>query len=112
MCIKVGNENMITILVYVDDIIFGSDIDNLSKRFSKEMQKEFEMSMLGEFPFILGMGISQSNEGILSQTEYIKEMLKKLKMEDFKPVNTPLMRGCKLRKMMIPQKQIKPYICQ
>ena len=32
--IKVKNENMIIIVVYVDDIIFGSDMDNLSQRFA------------------------------------------------------------------------------
>jgi hypothetical protein len=42
---------MVIIVVYVDDIIFGSSTDKLSKRFVQEMQKEFEMSMLGELSF-------------------------------------------------------------
>jgi hypothetical protein len=37
--IKEENGNMIIIVVYVDDIIFGSDSDDLSQRFSKNMQK-------------------------------------------------------------------------
>jgi hypothetical protein len=40
---------------YVDDIIFGSDDDRLSQKFSKDMQSEFEMSLLGELSFFLGL---------------------------------------------------------
>ena len=47
-------ESMIIIEVYVDDIIFGSDDDRLSKQFSKDMQSEFDMSFLGELKFFLG----------------------------------------------------------
>ena len=63
------------------------------------MKKEFEMSMLGELTFFFGLQVYQSNKGIfISQTKYIKYMLKKFKMEDSKPVNTPMITGCKLRK--------------
>jgi hypothetical protein len=63
------------------------------------MQKEFEMYMLGELSFFLGLQISQYDKGIfISQTKYIKEMLKKFRMEDCTPVNTPMVTGCKLRK--------------
>jgi hypothetical protein len=41
--------------VYVDDIIFGSDDDKMSKEFSRMMQQEFEMSLLGELNFFLGL---------------------------------------------------------
>ena len=37
--IKIENENMIIIVVYVDDIIFGSNLNPISKQFSIEMQK-------------------------------------------------------------------------
>ena len=49
--IKMDKESMIIIEVYVDEIIFGSDDDRLSQQFSKDMQKEFEMSLLGEMKF-------------------------------------------------------------
>ena len=63
------------------------------------MQKEFEMSLLGELTFFLGLQISQRTEGIfITQTKYTKEMLKKFQMEDCKPVSTPMITGCKLRK--------------
>jgi hypothetical protein len=63
------------------------------------MQKEFNMSMLGELTFFLGLQVSQSDKGIfISQTKYIKEMLKEFQMEDCKPMSTPMITGCKLRK--------------
>ena len=97
--IKMDKESMIIIEVYVDDIIFGSDDDRLSQEFAKDMQKEFEMSLLGELKFFLGLQISQQNNGIfISQSKYIKEMLKKFGMEDCKPVSTPMTIGCKLSK--------------
>ena len=59
---------------------------------------EFEMSMLGEVTFFMGLQVSQSDKGIfISQTKYIKQMLKKFKMEYRKPVSTPMITGCKLR---------------
>jgi hypothetical protein len=39
--------------------------------FSKTMQNEFEMSMMGELTFFLGLQIKQSVDGIfISQTKY------------------------------------------
>jgi hypothetical protein len=37
--IETYNENMLTIVVYVDDIIFGSIDDRMSQNFTEEMQK-------------------------------------------------------------------------
>ena len=52
--------NFYTIIeVYVDDIIFGSNDDRLSKNFATKMQSEFEMSLLGELKYFLGLRISQ-----------------------------------------------------
>ena len=81
----------------MDDIIFGSNDDRQSKNFSTKMQSEFEMSLLGELTYFLGLQISQQEKGIfICQAKYIKEMLKKFKMEDCKPVLTPMVTGCKL----------------
>ena len=90
---------MIIIEVYVDDIIFRSDDDRMSQKFSKDMKNEFEMSLLGELTLFLGFQISQLEKGIfISQTKYIKEMLKRFQMEDYKPMSTPMVTGCKLSK--------------
>lgn len=53
--IKVDQDSIIIIEVYADGIIFGSDDDRLSQKFAKDVQKEFEMSLLGELNFFLGL---------------------------------------------------------
>jgi hypothetical protein len=63
------------------------------------MQNEFEMSLLGGLSFFLGLHICQRNQGIfISQTKYIRKMLKRFRMEECKPVTTPMQTSCKLRK--------------
>jgi hypothetical protein len=97
--IKIDNAEMMIIVVYMDDIIFGSNNDKMSQNFAEEMQEEFEMSMLGEFSFFLGLHITQTRKGIfISQTKYFREMLKKFEMEDCKLVSTPMVNGCNLNK--------------
>ena len=41
--IKVTQDSILLIEVYVDDIIFGSDDDRLGHKFPMDMQNEFEM---------------------------------------------------------------------
>jgi hypothetical protein len=63
------------------------------------MQNEFEMSLLGELSFFLGLQILKGNKGIfISQTKYIREMLKRFIIENCKPVITPMQTSCKLNK--------------
>ena len=42
----------------MDDIIFGSNDDLLSKKFATKMQINFEISLLGELTYFLGLQIS------------------------------------------------------
>eukprot|EP00253_Pinus_taeda_P022397 PITA_22397 len=95
--IKVNNEKLLILVVYVDDIIFGSNEEDMSQKFALVMQKEFEMSMLGELTYFLGLQVQQKKDGIfLLQTKYLKQILKKYGMEDSKPVCTPMVTGCSL----------------
>ena len=85
--IKVTQDGILLIEVYVDDIIFESNYDRLSQNIAKDMQNEFEMPLPRELSFFLGLQICQRNQGIfISQTNYIKEMLKRFGMEYCKPV--------------------------
>ena len=71
--IKIEDQDMIVVVVYVDDIIFGSNLTILRKKFATKMHEEFEMSMLGEPTFFLGLQVIQTNKGIsISQTKYVK----------------------------------------
>ena len=49
---------IILVQVCVDDIIFGFTNDNLCKRFAKLIQSKYEMSMMGELTFFLGLQVN------------------------------------------------------
>ena len=77
--IKREDGELIVAQVYVDDIIFRSTKDELAHSFSKLMQVEFEMSMIGELTHFLGLQIRQQDLGIfLSQSKYAKNLVKKI----------------------------------
>ncbi|WVZ64276.1 hypothetical protein U9M48_013824 [Paspalum notatum var. saurae] len=83
--------------LYVDDIIFGSTNDELCKEFGNMMAKEFEMSMIGELTFFLGFQIKQLKEGtFIYQKKYTRDLLKRFKMDDCKPIETPMATNAKL----------------
>ncbi|XP_047181711.1 uncharacterized mitochondrial protein AtMg00810-like [Vigna umbellata] len=83
----------------MDDIIFGSTDDSLCEGFANIMQGEFEMSMMGELNFFLGLQIKQVERGtFVSQTKYCREVLKKFGMDTCKEVNTPMATSCYLDK--------------
>ena len=87
---------MIIVVVYVNDIIFGINLQILSVKFYSAMKKEFEMSRLGELTLFLGLQVYQTYKGIfISQTKYIKYILKIFNMEDSNPVITPMIIGYK-----------------
>jgi hypothetical protein len=77
--------------IYVDDIIFGSTNQDFCEEFGKMMANEFEMSMIGELSYFLGLQINQLKNGIfVSECKYIKYMLKKFGMEDAKAISTSM----------------------
>jgi hypothetical protein len=59
--IKVTQDSILLIEIYVDDIIFGSSDAKLSQKFEKDMKNEFEMSLLRELSFFMGLQIHQRN---------------------------------------------------
>ncbi|GJR02073.1 retrovirus-related pol polyprotein from transposon TNT 1-94 [Tanacetum coccineum] len=94
---KKKDSNLIIVQIYVDDIIFGSTCQEMCDDFAKIMHDEFEMSMMGELNFFLGLQIKQLDDGIFfNQSKYIKEMLKKFGLEDSKPIKTPMSTETKL----------------
>lgn len=89
--IKMNKDKLFTIDVYVDDIIFGSNVESMGQGFASVMQQEFEMSLLGELTYFLGLQVQQTENGtFLSQTKYLEQILKKYGMEEYNPVCTPI----------------------
>ncbi|GMI84085.1 hypothetical protein HRI_002077800 [Hibiscus trionum] len=97
--IKRYNNDILVVQIYVDDIIFGSTNECYCKEFSKLMQGEFEMSMMGELSFFLGLQIKQRKDGtFINQAKYVNDMLKKFGLENAKPQATPMSSSIKLDK--------------
>ena len=96
---------MLICQIYVDDIIFGTTNAMLGKEFSKSMQAEFEMSMMGELKYFLGIQINQTSEGTyVDQTKYVKELLKKFNLTESKMAKTPMHPTCCLAKDEVSKK--------
>jgi hypothetical protein len=55
------------------------------------MSREFEMSMMAELTFFLGLQIKQTREGtFMHQGKYTKDLLRKFDMGEAKPLSTPM----------------------
>ena len=85
------DKDLFVLQIYVDDIKFGSTNREFCDEFGKMMANEFEMSMIRELSYFLGLQIKQLKNGIfVSQGKYIKDMIKKFGMSDSKVISTPM----------------------
>nr|GEY91291.1 hypothetical protein [Tanacetum cinerariifolium] len=77
--------------VYVDDIIFGSTDPRYAALVSDIMKSRFEISMMGEMTFFLGLQVNQSPSGIfINQSKYVHEILKKYGLNTCDIITTPM----------------------
>ena len=95
--IKKQKHDILIVQIYVDDIIFGSTNEDMCKNFSKLMSTEFEMSMMGELSYFLGLQIKQTKDGIfINQAKYTKNLIKKYSLENTRCFSTPMASSLKL----------------
>ncbi|CAM8988876.1 unnamed protein product [Rhodiola kirilowii] len=88
--LREGTDTLV-VQVYVDDIIFGSTNPTLVKKFTDLMSSEFEMSMVGELRYFLGLQVAQDEDGTrIHQQKYVREILKKFGMDSAKMCATPM----------------------
>ncbi|GJW52923.1 retrovirus-related pol polyprotein from transposon TNT 1-94 [Tanacetum coccineum] len=91
-------ESIKILLAYACALDFNDSMDCKKCIPDGFINEEFEMSMMGELNF-LGLQIKQMEDGIFfNQSKYIKEMLKKLGLEDSKLMKTPMSSDTKLTK--------------
>nr|GEW79352.1 retrovirus-related Pol polyprotein from transposon TNT 1-94 [Tanacetum cinerariifolium] len=90
-------EDILLVQIYVDDIIFGSTNPKYTQRFEKLMHSRFEMSLMREMKFFLGLQIHQSLRGIfINQAKYTLEILHKHDMDQVQSIGTPMAMKPKL----------------
>jgi ABC-type microcin C transport system permease subunit YejE len=83
--------DFLLVQIYVDDIFFGGSSHTLVSRFQEMMESEFQMSMMGELTFCLGIQVKQMKQGtFMHQAKYTKDLMKKFNMAELKPVPTPM----------------------
>ena len=97
--IKNHNSNTLIVQIYVDDIVFGATNMQLVNDFVECMKSEFEMSMMGELNYFLGLQVKQTDQGtFINQSKYTKELLTRFKLENCKTRPTPMSTTLKLDK--------------
>nr|GEV22537.1 hypothetical protein [Tanacetum cinerariifolium] len=85
--------------IYVDDIIFSLTNKYLCKAFEKLMKDKFQMSLIGELTFFLGLQLKQKQDGIfISHDKYVAEILRKFGLTDGKLDSTHIDTGKPLLK--------------
>ncbi|GKC01284.1 retrovirus-related pol polyprotein from transposon TNT 1-94 [Tanacetum coccineum] len=90
-------KHILLVQIYVDDIIFSSTDPKACDIFSNEMSSKFQMSMMGQMSFFLGLQVSQNPGGIfINQSKFALEILKKFGMDSCDPVDTPMVDRLKL----------------
>ncbi|KAH9695599.1 hypothetical protein KPL71_022832 [Citrus sinensis] len=97
--VKEKDGDILIVCLYVDDLIFTGSNPSLFEEFKRVMIKAFEMTDIGLMTYYLGIEVKQNEEDIfISQESYAKEILKRFKMNDCKPISTPVECGVKLSK--------------
>jgi hypothetical protein len=72
--IKAKDNDLLIIVVYADDIIFGTSIELMSKKFIDAMKQEFHMSMLGKSPsFLVYKFINQKKEFLFMKVNILRK---------------------------------------
>jgi hypothetical protein len=83
--------DFLLIQICVDDIIFGGSSQTLVSRFQEMMESEFQMSMMGELTFFLGIQVKKMKQGtFVHQAKYTKDLMKKFNMAELKLVSTSM----------------------
>ncbi|WVZ85052.1 LOW QUALITY PROTEIN: hypothetical protein U9M48_032014 [Paspalum notatum var. saurae] len=84
-------KDLLIVQIYVDDIIFGGSSHALWSKFSEQMSRDFEMSMMEELQFFLGLQIRQTPQGtFVHQSKYTRDLLRKFEIADASPQMTPM----------------------
>ncbi|CAL8169299.1 unnamed protein product [Prunus armeniaca] len=97
--VKRFKKDVLIAQVYVDDIVVGFTSDLHVQDFIYVMTSEFEMSLVGELNYFLGLQIKQSHDGIfISQSKYAKNLVTKFGLEGAKSARTPMSTSAKIHR--------------
>ncbi|WVZ79892.1 hypothetical protein U9M48_027417 [Paspalum notatum var. saurae] len=85
------------LLLYVDDVIITASTTSLLQQLTASLKSAFPMKDLGPLQHFLGVAVTRSSSGmVLSQQQYILDILDRAGMADCKPCSTPVDTQAKL----------------
>lgn len=91
---KIGG-NILIVSVYVDDLLFTGNNDELLEEFKCSRKREFDMTDLRRMRYFLGIEVIQKpEEGIfICQRKYAAEIIDRFGMQHYNPVCNPIVPG-------------------
>ncbi|CAL8990976.1 unnamed protein product, partial [Prunus brigantina] len=96
---KRGENNILIVSIYVDDIVYTGDNQEMLDEFKKDMKEKYEMTDLGLLHHFLGMGVIQTETSIfIHQRKYASSLLDNFGLKECKSVAIPLVATEKLSK--------------
>lgn len=98
---KSSKDGIVYILSYVDDMLITGSSPTSVRAVIQQISRHFSLKDLGEVNHFLGIQVSKTKQGMhLGQAGYIKDLLKKAKMDDAKGCPTPMISNCELSKVV------------
>jgi len=111
--VKTSGGRILIMSVYVNDLIFTGDDEQMMLEFKQSMMRVFDMTDLGRIRFFLGIEVLQQTNGIyICQRKYTLEVLKRFGMEESKAVMNPIVPGFKTDKIREGKKIDETYYKQ
>ena len=90
-CIYVLVDPLIIIAVYVDDLILAALSSSELAKIKEELSQKFDIKDLGNLHYIIGISVYQSSDIVMiSQRNYVEEILERFGMSECNPVSTPM----------------------
>ncbi|KAK2426061.1 putative mitochondrial protein [Trifolium repens] len=96
--VKGQNQSDLSIVcLYVDDLLITGSNRREIERLKFQMNKEFDMTDLGNLNYFLGLEFTETSKGlVIHQRKYITDILKRFNMMNCNPANSPMEANLKL----------------
>lgn len=89
---------IVLIYLYVDDLIVIGNSDELVEVIKVQISQVFEMKDLGKLHYCLGLEVSRDlGQAFVAQGNYVRELLKKFKMDQCKVVAVLIQQNVKFQ---------------
>ncbi|KAG6417899.1 hypothetical protein SASPL_120096 [Salvia splendens] len=92
-----GNNSRLIVSLYVDDLIYAGNNEEMIKEFKEAMMKSFEMTDLGQMHYFLGIEVNQDEKGIFISQE--KKQKIRLNASRWRVVNSWLLPWSQMRSL-------------